>query len=70
MCGGETEDRQLLDRFESISLADGTTSTKSLTFITGAAKFDLHLLNIPQAFLKEGENIYLSYAFTIVCVSI
>ncbi|PVD27343.1 hypothetical protein C0Q70_12499 [Pomacea canaliculata] len=53
VCGGETEDRQLLDRFESISLADGTTSTKSLTFITGAAKFDLHLLNIPQAFLKE-----------------
>ncbi|XP_025101108.1 uncharacterized protein LOC112568165 [Pomacea canaliculata] len=51
VCGGETEEHQLLAEFESISLEDGNTSKKSLTLVTGAAKFDLHLLNVPLAFL-------------------
>ncbi|XP_025101095.1 kelch-like protein 24 isoform X1 [Pomacea canaliculata] len=52
VCGGETDEQQLLAEFESISLEDGNTSKKSLILITGAAKFDLHLLNIPVEFLR------------------
>ncbi|PVD27349.1 hypothetical protein C0Q70_12505 [Pomacea canaliculata] len=51
VCGGETDEQQLLAEFESISLEDGKTSKKSLTLVTGAAKFGLHLINVPLAFL-------------------
>lgn len=63
VCGGETNDRILMKKIESISLADGKTSKKFIRLIDGAAKFDLHLLNIPTKFFKEGD-----YRYTFVIV--
>lgn len=54
MCGGVARDGQLLQTIEQIRLDDGAMLKTNLTLTAGAAKFGLHVLNVPVEFMKEG----------------
>lgn len=54
MFGGSSATGQLLQTIEQISLGDGEIFKTDLTLITGAAKFDLHMLNVPVDSMTEG----------------
>ncbi|PVD27350.1 hypothetical protein C0Q70_12506 [Pomacea canaliculata] len=53
VCGGVARDGQLLQTIEQIRLDDGAMLKTYLTLTAGAAKFDLHVLNVPMEFMKE-----------------
>lgn len=54
VCGGVARDGQLLKTIEQIRLDDGAMLKTNLTLTAGAAKFGLHVLNVPMEFMKEG----------------
>lgn len=53
LCGGQNEERQLMNSVERKRVAyDNITTTQNI-LMRGAAKFDLHVLNIPLAYLTN-----------------
>lgn len=54
MCGGVARDGQLLQTIEQIRLDDGAMLKTNLILTAGATNFDLHVLNVPVDFMKEG----------------
>ncbi|XP_025101864.1 uncharacterized protein LOC112568672 [Pomacea canaliculata] len=56
VCGGQSKDGELLQSFHTIRLEDATATQKPLLLIPEAAKFNLHMLNIPKIFLKRSKQ--------------